>query len=59
MENVSDERAIDTFINGLRCEDFIEKMGRSNPKTVSTLMDIANKFTDGVSIYFGMGVLYI
>jgi hypothetical protein len=22
-------------------------------------MDIANKFTDGVSIYFGMGVLYI
>jgi hypothetical protein len=46
-ENVFDERAIDTFINGLRRQDFIEELGRSNRKTVSVLMDIANRFADG------------
>jgi hypothetical protein len=50
-ENVSDEQAIDDFINGLRYQDFIEEMGRSNPTTVSALMDIANKFADGDDAY--------
>jgi hypothetical protein len=46
-ENVSDERAIDAFSNGLRCKDFIEELGRANPKTIAQLMDIANRWADG------------
>jgi hypothetical protein len=44
---VSDERAIDAFIIGLRPRDLVEEMGRIKPKTVSDLMDVANKFADG------------
>jgi hypothetical protein len=44
---VSDERAIDAFTLGLRRGDLIEEMGRIKPKTVSELMDIANRFADG------------
>jgi hypothetical protein len=44
---VSHERAIDAFILGLRRGDLVEEMGRLKPKTVSDLMDIANRFTDG------------
>jgi hypothetical protein len=44
---VSDERAIDTFTLGLRRGDLVEEMGRIKPKTVSDLMDIANRFVDG------------
>jgi hypothetical protein len=44
---VSDERAIDAFIVGLRRGDLVEEMGRIKPKTVSDLMDIANIFADG------------
>jgi hypothetical protein len=44
---VSDERAIDAFTLGLRREDLVEEMGRLKPKTVSDLMDIANRFADG------------
>jgi hypothetical protein len=44
---VSDERAIDAFIVGLRRGDLVEEMGRIKPKTVSDLMDIANRFSDG------------
>jgi hypothetical protein len=44
---VSDERAIDAFIVGLRRGDLVEEMGRIKPKTVSDLMDIANRFADG------------
>jgi hypothetical protein len=44
---VSDERAIDAFIIGLRRRDLVEEMGRIKPKTVSDLMDIANRFADG------------
>jgi hypothetical protein len=43
---VSDERAIDAFIVGLRQGDLVEEMGRIKPKTVSDLMDIANRFAD-------------
>jgi hypothetical protein len=44
---VSDERAIDAFIIGLRRRDLVEEMGRIKPKIVSDLMDIANRFADG------------
>jgi hypothetical protein len=43
---VSDERAIDAFIIGLRRGDLVEEMGRIKLKTVSDLMDIANRFAD-------------
>jgi hypothetical protein len=46
-EDVSDKRAVDTFITWLRHLEFIEEMGRIRPKKVSELMDIANKFIDG------------
>jgi hypothetical protein len=44
---VSDERAIDTFTLGLRRGDQVKEMGRIKPKTLSDLMDIANKFAEG------------
>jgi hypothetical protein len=44
---VSQERAIDAFTLGLRRGDLVEEMGRIKPKTVSDLMDIANRFADG------------
>jgi hypothetical protein len=44
---VSDERAIDAFIVGLRRGDLVEEMGRIKPKTVSDSMEIANRFADG------------
>jgi hypothetical protein len=44
---VSDERAIDAFIVGLRRGDLVEEMGRIKPKIVLDLMDIANRFADG------------
>jgi hypothetical protein len=44
---VSDERAIDAFIVGLRRADLVEEMGRIKPKIVPDLMDIANRFADG------------
>jgi hypothetical protein len=50
-EDVSEERAIDAFVLGLRHSDFIEEMGRTKPRTVSELMDIANRFTNGEDAY--------
>jgi hypothetical protein len=44
---VLDERAIDAFMHGLRRGDLIKEMDRIKPKTVSDLMDITNRFTDG------------
>jgi hypothetical protein len=44
---VSDERAIDAFIIGLRRRDLVEEIGRIKSKTVSKLMDVANRFVDG------------
>jgi hypothetical protein len=44
---VSDEQAIDAFTLGLQRGDLVEEMGRIKPKTVSELMDITNRFTDG------------
>jgi peptidyl-tRNA hydrolase len=48
---VSDERAIDAFIVGLRQGDLVKEMGRIKPKTVSNLIDIANRFADGEDVW--------
>lgn len=45
-ENISDERAIDAFNNGLRRTDFVEELGRGRPRTVGELMDLANKWAN-------------
>jgi hypothetical protein len=50
-EDVSDERAINAFVLGLRRSDFVEEMSRTKPKIVSELMDVANKFADGEDAY--------
>jgi hypothetical protein len=44
---VLDERAIDAFTLRLRRGDLVKEMGRIKPKTVSDLMDIANRFAHG------------
>ena len=49
-EAISDERAIDAFNDGLRRQEFIEELGRIKPKTISRLMDIANRWADGEDI---------
>jgi hypothetical protein len=49
-ENISDERAIDAFVAGIRRGDFVEDLGRTNPKTVSALMEIANRWADGEDV---------
>jgi hypothetical protein len=46
-EDVSDERAIDAFSSGLRRSDLVEEIGRTRPRTVSELMEVANRFVDG------------
>jgi hypothetical protein len=48
--DVSDERAIDTFILGLRRGDLVKEMGQIKPRTVSELMNIANRFADGEDV---------
>jgi uncharacterized protein YPO0396 len=50
-DNVSDERAIDSFSAGLHCSDLVEEVGRTNPRTVSELMEVANRFADGEDAY--------
>jgi hypothetical protein len=50
-EDVSNERAVDAFASGLRRSDLVEELGRTKPKTVSELMDIANKFAHGEDAY--------
>jgi hypothetical protein len=50
-EDISDERAIDAFSSGLRHTDLVEEIGRARPKTVSELMEIANRFADGENAY--------
>jgi hypothetical protein len=51
VEDVSDERAVDAFITGLRRLVFIKEIGRIRPKKVSELIEIANKFADGEDTY--------
>jgi hypothetical protein len=51
MEDISDERAVDAFSAGLRHSDLVEELGRTRPKTVSELMEIASRFADGEDAY--------
>jgi hypothetical protein len=50
-EDVSDERAIDAFLAGLRHLNLVEEVGRTRPRAVSDLMEVANKFADGEDTY--------
>jgi hypothetical protein len=50
-EDVSDERAIDAFSAGLRSSDLVEELGRTKPRTVLELMEVANRFADGEDTY--------
>jgi hypothetical protein len=46
-ENISPERAIDVFRDGLIRQDFREELGRCKPKTIDHLMSLANEWADG------------
>jgi hypothetical protein len=50
-ENVSDERAVDDFLAVLCRSDLVEELGRARPRTISELMEVANRFTDGEDAY--------
>jgi hypothetical protein len=50
-EDVSDERATDAFSAGLHRLDPVEEIGRTKPRTVLELMEIANRFADGEDAY--------
>jgi hypothetical protein len=50
-ENIFDERAVDAFAFGLRRSDLVEELGRIKLRTVSELMEVANRFTDGEDAY--------
>jgi hypothetical protein len=47
LENISPERAIDAFRDGLVQRDFREELGRCKPKTIDHLMSLANEWADG------------
>ena len=46
-ENISEDRAIDAFNGGVRRIELREELGRSKPKTIEHLMEIANRWADG------------
>jgi hypothetical protein len=46
-EDVSVDRAIDAFSDGIRRESYIEELGRKKQKTITKLMEIANSWADG------------
>jgi hypothetical protein len=50
-EDVSNERAINAFSVGLHRSDLMEEVGRTKPRTVLELMEIANRFADGEDAY--------
>jgi hypothetical protein len=50
-QDVSDERAVDAFSAGLRRSDLVEELGRTKPRTISKLMEVANRFADGEDAY--------
>jgi hypothetical protein len=50
-EDISDERAVDAFSAGLHRSDLVEELGRAKPKTVSELMEVANRFADEEDAY--------
>jgi hypothetical protein len=51
VEDVSDEQAVDAFSSGLRRSDLIEELGRTNPRTISELMEVANRFANREDAY--------
>jgi hypothetical protein len=50
-EDVSDERAIDAFSASLHRSDLVEELGRTKPRPVLELMEVANRFPDGEDAY--------
>jgi hypothetical protein len=50
-EDVSDKRAIDAFLAGLHRSDLVEEVGRTKPRVVSELMEVANRFADEEDAY--------
>jgi hypothetical protein len=50
-KDVSDKRAIDAFPSGLRRSDLVEEIGRTRLRTVSELMEVANRLADGEDAY--------
>jgi hypothetical protein len=50
-EDVSNERVVDAFSARLRRSDLVEELGRAKAKTVSELMEVANRFADGEDAY--------
>jgi hypothetical protein len=50
-EDVSDERAIDAFLAGLRRSDLMKEIGITKPMTVSELMEVANRFANGEDMF--------
>jgi hypothetical protein len=50
-EDVFDKRAIDAFSARLRHSNLVEEVGRTKPRTVSELMEVANRFADGEDAY--------
>jgi hypothetical protein len=50
-EDVSDERAVDAFLASLRRSNLVEELGRTRPRTVSELMEVANRFANGEDAY--------
>jgi hypothetical protein len=50
-EDVSVEQAVDAFLASLRRSDLVEELGRTKPKTVLELMEVANRFADGEDAY--------
>jgi hypothetical protein len=46
-ENISPDRAIDAFQDGLIQRDFREELGQSKPKTIDQLMSLTNEWADG------------
>jgi hypothetical protein len=50
-EDISDERAVDAFSASLRHSDIVEELGRTKPRTVSELMEVANTFADEEDAY--------
>jgi uncharacterized protein YPO0396 len=51
IEDISDERAIDAFSAGLHRSDLVEEIGRIKPRTVSKLIEVANRFANGEDAY--------
>src|SRR3954466_11833716 len=47
MANISEERTIESFKDGVKRQDLKEELGHVKPKTLDHLMDIANRWADG------------